>query len=498
MVFQIFTLFWYEKPDTVPFLPEEYYNLAKTDQIKEVYMDSKLLSADWNNIKEIVRKEYEISDISYNVWLDKLDIADVEGDTVSLLIPNNNEKMISYYNKKFLDFFQIVISEEMNEPCRVIFTTKSALEQNTDEGQHAPETDDDQKGLSLRIREANLNAKYCFDTFVVGNNNRFAHSACLAVADAPGQFYNPLFLYGGPGLGKTHLMNCIGNYIVQHNPNMKVLYVTTENFTNEVISSIRSGDAAEKMQRLREKYRTIDVLLIDDIQFIINKESTQSEFFHTFNELYSAGKQIVMSSDRPPKELETLNERIRSRFEMGLIADIQAPDYETRMAILQKLAEEEKRDIPDDIMEYIASNIKSNIRELEGAYHKIIAYSRLNKVSITLDNAKEALKDIIYPNQDHTVTPSMIMSVVCEHYGVSKENIISRKKSADISVPRQIIMYLCRKYTDTTYEGIAKILHKKDHSTILYGCNAISEQIKTDENLRSNINIILKKLNLPT
>ena len=460
-------------------------------------MDSKLLLADWNKIKEIVRKEYEISDISYNVWLNKLDIAGVEGDTVSLLIPNNNEKMISYYNKKFLDFFQIVISEEMNEQCRVVFTTKSALEQNTDSGKNVQRVDDDQKKLILKIREANLNPKYRFDTFVVGNNNRFAHSACLAVADAPGQFYNPLFLYGGPGLGKTHLMNCIGNYVLQHNPDMKVLYVTTENFTNEVIASIRSGDAAEKMQKLREKYRTIDVLLIDDIQFIINKESTQSEFFHTFNELYSAGKQIVISSDRPPKELETLDERIRSRFEMGLIADIQAPDYETRMAILQKLAEEEKRDIPNDIMEYIATNIKSNIRELEGAYHKIIAYSRLNKVGITLDNAREALKDIIYPNQDHTVTTEMIISVVCEHYGVSRDDIISRKKSADISVPRQIIMYLCRKYTDTTFEGIAKILHKKDHSTILYGCNAISEQLKTDENLRNNINIILKKLNLP-
>ena len=283
---------------------------------------------------------------------------------------------------------------------------------------------------NINYEQANLNPKYKFDTFVVGNNNKFAHSACLAVAESPGNAYNPLFIYGGAGLGKTHLMHSIGHFILEQTPTMKVLYVTSESFTNEVIESIRSGNATA-MTKLREKYRTVDVLMIDDVQFIIGKESTQEEFFHTFNVLHSAGKQIVLSSDKPPKEMETLEERFRSRFDWGLIADIQPPDYETRMAILRKNAEYYNRPVDDEIFKYIATNIKSNIRELEGAFNRIIAKSKIeNQSEITMELAEDALKDIINPDKPKEITPELIIDVVAEHFGVSPADITSKKRNS--------------------------------------------------------------------
>lgn len=313
---------------------------------------------------------------------------------------------------------------------------------------------------NINYENANLNSKYRFDTFVVGGNNKFAHSASLAVAESPGVAYNPLYLYGGAGLGKTHLMHSIGHFILEHNPDMKVLYVTSEQFTNEVIESIRSGNAS-KMTKLREKYRTVDVLLIDDVQFIIGKESTQEEFFHTFNVLHSAGKQIILSSDKPPKEMETLEERFRSRFEWGLIADIQPPDYETRMAILKKNAENYNKEINEEIFQYIATNIKSNIRELEGAFNKVIAYSKLNKVEINLSSVQEALKDIISPNEKKQITSGLIVEVVAEHFGITPEDIMSKRRNTEYVLPRQICMYLCRKYTDDSLQSIGKAVGKK-------------------------------------
>jgi chromosomal replication initiator protein len=276
---------------------------------------------------------------------------------------------------------------------------------------------------------------------------------------------------------------------------MRVLYVTSEQFTNEVIESIRSGNSSS-MASLRHKYRTVDVLLIDDIQFIIGKESTQEEFFHTFNELHQAGKQIVLSSDRPPKEMETLDERFRSRFEWGLIADIQPPSYETRMAILRKNVENTGINVDDQVLEYIATNIKSNIRELEGAIKKIDAYARLNHVGITIDNAKDALKDMIYPEKNDVVTPERIMMVVCDHYGVKPAAVVSQKKDSEIVVPRQVIMYLCKNYTDITYDAIAKMLGKKDHSTIMHVANKIKNDLTENDELKGNVDVILKKLNI--
>ena len=313
------------------------------------------------------------------------------------------------------------------------------------------------------------------------------------MAESPGEAYNPLYIYGGAGLGKTHLMHSIGHFVLEQNQNMKVLYVTSEQFTNEVIESIRSGNAAA-MTKLRDKYRTVDVLLIDDVQFIIGKESTQEEFFHTFNVLHSAGKQIILSSDKPPKEMETLEERFRSRFEWGLIADIQPPDYETRMAILRKNAETYDKEIDDEIIQYIATNIKSNIRELEGALNKVMANARLNKQELTLALAEDALKDVIYPDQVREVTPTLIIDVVSDHFNVSKENITSKKRNSEYVLPRQIIMYLCRVLTETSLQTIASLLSKKDHTTVIHGVEKIEEKIKTDEDLRNKIEIIKKKI----
>ncbi len=448
------------------------------------------LKLGWNEIKENIRDIYRISDVSYNTWIRDLELGSLDQDVLSVCIPSDNPLMLSYYEKKYLEPIQASISEHMNHPVQIMFVLK-----NDEKTQEQADQLQKKNSLAVKAEDANLNLRYRFDTFVVGANNRFAQSACVAVAESPGTVYNPLFLYGGAGLGKTHLMHSIGHYILEQNPDVRVLYVTSEQFTNEVIESIRSGNA-QSMTRLRDKYRTVDVLLIDDIQFIIGKESTQEEFFHTFNELHAAGKQIVLSSDRPPKEMETLDERFRSRFEMGLIADIQAPDYETRMAILRKNADEQHLEIEDQILEYIATNIKSNIRELEGAFNKIIAYSKLNNVEINLTMAQDVLKDIIYPNAEHSITPKMIANIVCEHYGVKLSMVASRKKNSECVIPRQVIMYMCREYTDATLDSIAHLLNKKDHSTVMHGVDKVKEEMENNEELKTNISIIKKKLNL--
>ena len=454
-------------------------------------MNEEIIRQNWEGIKDHIRTEYKLSNISYKTWIEGLTIARIEGNTVTIEIPSEKPFMLTYIENNYKILFKITITEMLNENYEIEFVLK---------GQSGAAPEPVQEPVpsynNVRYESAGLNPKYRFDTFVVGNNNKFAQSACLAVAEAPGTTYNPLFLYGGAGRGKTHLMHSIGHYILEKQPDKKILYVTSEQFTNEVIESIRSGNA-NSMVRFRDKYRTVDVLLIDDIQFIIGKESTQEEFFHTFNQLHAAGKQIVLSSDRPPREMETLDERFRSRFEWGLIADIQAPDYETRMAILRKNADLTGRRLDDTVLEYIATNIKSNIRELEGAFNKIIAYSRLNNVDANLENAKEALRDIIYPDKSNILTPEMIANTVCEHYGVRLSSIASRKKNAENVVPRQVIMYLCREHTDATLDSVARLLNKKDHSTVMHGVDKIREELKVNPELRANVEIIQKKLNIP-
>ena len=444
------------------------------------------IKENWDLIKETLKTEYDLSEISYNTWVKPLRFHSVDHDVVTIMIPSDQAHALKYISSKYKSYFQVTVSEMFNHTYDIEFILEKDAD---DEMMSAPGN-----VYNINYENANLNSKYRFDTFVVGGNNKFAHSASLAVAESPGVAYNPLYLYGGAGLGKTHLMHSIGHFILEHNPDMKVLYVTSEQFTNEVIESIRSGNAS-KMTKLREKYRTVDVLLIDDVQFIIGKESTQEEFFHTFNVLHSAGKQIILSSDKPPKEMETLEERFRSRFEWGLIADIQPPDYETRMAILKKNAENYNKEINEEIFQYIATNIKSNIRELEGAFNKVIAYSKLNKVEINLSSVQEALKDIISPNEKKQITSGLIVEVVAEHFGITPEDIMSKRRNTEYVLPRQICMYLCRKYTDDSLQIIGKAVGKKDHTTVIHGIEKITEDIEKNDELKGKIDIIIKKLN---
>ena len=326
----------------------------------------------------------------------------------------------------------------------------------------------------------------------MGNNNKFAHAASLAVAETPGIVYNPLFLHGGVGLGKTHLMHAIANHILNINSNMKVLYVTSEYFTNELIETLRAGDPTG-MTKFREKYRNIDVLLIDDVQFIIGKESTQEEFFHTFNSLHNANKQIIISSDRPPKDIETLEERLRTRFECGLIADISSPDFETRMAILRKKEELEGHQIDDAVITYIATNVKSNIRELEGAFNRLIALSTLENRPIDMGLAEEAIKDIISPGQSRKITPELIIEIVAEHFHVKPEDFKSKKRTAEIVYPRQIAMYLCQDH-GTSLKRIGELLGGRDHTTVMHGVEKISNEMKTNDSTFHLIETIRKKI----
>ena len=441
------------------------------------------IKGSWSAIKESIKREYKLTDISYKTWVEPLEYLNVVNDVVSIVIPAEQSHMINYISSRYTSFFQVTITEMFEHDYNVKFILKTEAEK---------ELQDNSAGYDA----ANLIPKYKFDTFVVGSSNKFAHSASLAVAESPGDIYNPLYLYGGPGLGKTHLMHSIGHFILEQDPDKKVLYVTSEEFTNEVIESIRGGNAnANAMTKLREKYRTVDVLMVDDVQFIIGKESTQEEFFHTFNVLHSARKQIILSSDKPPKEIDNLDDRFRSRFEWGLIADIQPPDYETRMAILRKNAEGCSRKINEEIIKYIATNIKSNIRELEGAFNKIVAAGKLNKVDVTLDLAEEALKDIIYPDKSREITPTLIINIVSEHFGVKPEDITSKKRNSEFVLPRQIVMYLCRELTATPYVEIGKLLGKKDHTTIMHGVKKITAELEKNEELRNKVDIIIKKIN---
>jgi len=444
----------------------------------------------WNEIKESLRKEHDLSDISYNTWIIPLKLYSVEDNVVTILIPSNQEHSLTYISNKYSLPFKVAIAETIKEVYEVEFVLeKDILTGNRNKNIKSSKN-------NAIYEKANLYTKYTFDTFVVGGNNRFAHSAALAVAESPGDIYNPLFLYGGVGLGKTHLMHSIAHFIIENNPNTKVLYVTSEQFTNEVIEAIRVGNnSPTAMSKFRNKYRNVDVLLLDDVQFIIGKESTQEEFFHTFNQLHGEKKQIILSSDRPPKDMETLEERLRSRFEWGLIADIQSPDYETRMAILQKKEELDGYEIDEKVIQYIANNVKSNIRELEGALNKLIAFSNLEKRDINLELAEEALKDIIYPNIIKKITPEFIIDVVSEHFNILPSDIISKKRNSEIVIPRQIFMYLCRELTDATFTNIGKILGKKDHTTVMYGSEKISKEIEVNQTLKNTIETIIKKIN---
>lgn len=451
----------------------------------------------WPEIIELLRIEHELSNVSFTTWIQPLKVYDVVDNTVFILV--NMNASVEYIEKKYLLPLKVCIGEITGIEFEVVFISED--DEKLNEIQNMAVETNQKKKVKSAFEKAGLNPKYTFDTFVVGGNNNFAHQASLAVAESPGKVYNPLFLYGGVGLGKTHLMHSIAHFILENNSSKKVLYVTSDVFTNELIESLRYGKAAgseSPMSKFRDKYRNIDVLLIDDIQFVIGKESTQEEFFNTFNELHSLNKQIVISSDRPPKDFETLPERLKSRFTMGLIADISSPNYETRMAILQKkidLDNLSKYNISSEVLDYIAKNIKTNIRELEGSLNKLIALCKLTNKPIDIPLASEALKDIISAENNREVTPELILDIVAEHFGISIADLRSNKRSADISYPRQIAMYLIRTMTDTPLKSVGIILGGKDHSTIKHGVDKITTDITKDEVLFNTISIIKKKIN---
>jgi len=440
----------------------------------------------WSEILDKVKMEHELSEVSFNTWLKPLKVTSIKDNVVYIFVPSA-QMGVDYISKKYTLPIKVAITEVTGNNYEIQFVSTEFIEKNKS----------DNVVVAPNSIDSNLNPKYTYDTFVVGGNNKFAHAASLAVSESPGEIYNPLFLYGGVGLGKTHLMHSIAHFILQNNPSMQVLYVTSETFTNEVIDAIRNGNNTA-MAKFREKYRNIDVLLIDDIQFIIGKESTQEEFFHTFNALRDGKKQIIISSDKPPKEMKTLEERFRSRFEWGLIADISLPDYETRMAILRKKEELDGYNVDDHIIEYIATNIRSNIRELEGSLNKIVAYANLEKREVTLDLAEYVLRDIISPDEKKIVTPEMIVKTVAEHFDISTDELKGNKRNKKIVYPRQISMYLCREMLDIPLNSIAEALGKNDHTTVMHACRQIEKEINVSTDLSDTISTLKKKINPPT
>ena len=439
----------------------------------------------WPDILQFVKEEHELGDVSFNTWLKPLRVFSVEDNVVTILIPQE-QIGLTYVSKKYTLPLQVAIAEVTGMECTVRFATSENVK-----GRIPRKAPIVQNSI---FEAAHLNPKYTFDTFIVGSNNKFAHAASLAVAESPGEIYNPLFIYGGVGLGKTHLMHSIAHFILEQNSNAKVLYITSEDFTNELIEAIRNNNNVA-MTQFREKYRSFDVLLIDDVQFIVGKESTQEEFFHTFNSLHSAKKQIIISSDRPPKDMEILEDRIRSRFEWGLVADITSPDYETRMAILRKKEELDGYQISDDVIEYIATHVKSNIRELEGSLNKLMALANLENREIDIGLAEQVLQDIITPDGRRKIKPEEIISIVAEHFNITEEDICGTQRSSKIVRPRQIAMYLCREMTDIPLAMIGKAMGNKDHTTVMHGFEKIDKELQTSETLTNTIEILKKKIN---
>ena len=441
----------------------------------------------WEKTLNIIKGE--LTEVSFNTWIKSCEPISISSNTIKISVPNSFTQDIleKRYKDLVINSIEVACSKTYNLEFLIASEIQDAEE--LEEKTKQPKKDN----MTVVVNDemsSTLNPKYTFNSFVIGNSNRFAHAASLAVAESPAKAYNPLFIYGGVGLGKTHLMHAIGHYILQNNPNAKVVYVSSEKFTNELINAIKD----DKNEEFRTKYRSVDVLLIDDIQFIAGKERTQEEFFHTFNTLHEANKQIILSSDRPPKEIPTLEDRLRSRFEWGLIADIQAPDFETRMAILKKKADVEKLNVPNEVMVYIATKIKSNIRELEGALIRIVAYSSLTNREITVDLASEALKDIISNKQNKSITIDLIQDVIATYFNLRVEDLKSQRRTRNVAYPRQIAMYLSRKLTDMSLPKIGEEFGGRDHTTVIHAYEKISESLNRDESLEHTLNDITKKL----
>ncbi|MFD1928378.1 chromosomal replication initiator protein DnaA [Sporosarcina siberiensis] len=438
-------------------------------------------------IKVLEKVEQKISRPSFETWLKSTKLMSYGEEEVTIAAPNSFAK--DWLENHYIHLITGILSELTGEDRLIQFVVPKEMEE-IDFVLPKPAVKTLEKSRTRTI-PGMLNPKYTFDTFVIGSGNRFAHAASLAVAEAPAKAYNPLFIYGGVGLGKTHLMHAIGHYVMDQDPNAKVVYLTSEKFTNEFINSIRDNKAVE----FRNRYRNVDVLLIDDIQFLAGKEQTQEEFFHTFNTLHEEAKQIVISSDRPPREIPTLEDRLRSRFEWGLITDITPPDLETRIAILRKKAKADGLiDIPNEVMMYIANQIDSNIRELEGALIRVVAYSSLVNNDITMELAADALKDIIPNARPRTVTILDIQKKVGEHFNMRLEDFSAKKRTRLVAFPRQIAMYLSRELTDFSLPKIGSEFGGRDHSTVIHAHDKIATMLKNDESLQQDVKDIKSSL----
>ena len=453
-----------------------------------------LIFENWDRIMEFLRTEFGIAKVSYETWLQNLKFKDVVDNKIIIVNDDENSiNNISFIQNKYGIFIKNAIAEVVNldyQPeIEIIAESAQPLKKPVPEIKNSPNYYSDMR----------LTPDYTFDNFVVSRSNSMVHAAALKVAEAPGEIYNPLYIYGDPGLGKTHLMQAIVHFIIENSPELKVMYVTSEKFTNEIVDSIRQGSVSA--QDVRDKYRNVDILLIDDIQFIIGKNRTQEEFFYTFNYLREARKQIVISSDKPPRDFADLDERFRSRFESGLIVDITTPDYETKMAILKKKlemkqAEEGKKyEISDQCLSYIADNINTNIRSLEGALQKVIFSADLSHQPITIEFVENALQDMINPSQRKILTPEFIIDVVAEHFDIPTSDILSDKRDGRIALPRQIAMYLSKRYTMRNLVEIGKVFNR-DHSTVLHGIKTVEEKVKKDPTVDNYVDIITKKLNV--
>lgn len=428
----------------------------------------------WQKILEIILEK--VGESTFELWFSPIKLLDIKNSEAFIEVPNR------FFKDWIEDNFPSIISDSFYQitgsqvEVKYIITGK----------EHETGLIEEKKPI---IKKGNLNPKYTFDTFVVGPSNQFAHAASFRVSENPGFSYNPLFIYGGVGLGKTHLITAIGNYILDKKPEINVCYISSEQFTTEFVSAIRH----EKMPEFRNKYRTVDVFLVDDIQFIAGKDSTQEEFFHTFNELYSKQKQIVISSDRPPMEISDITDRLRSRFGMGLIADIQPPEIETRLAILYKKAEMEGVKLPEDVAYFIASRVKSNVRELEGSLIKLCAYTSLTKVPISMDVAKYVLRDLL-PDENKPITIELIQKAVCEALGLKIQDIKSKKRTKEISNARKLAMYITKKLTNLSLAEIGNAFGGKDHATVIYACKQIEKDKEMDESINRLIDSIIKKV----
>lgn len=441
--------------------------------------------------KVLTKIQEHLSKPSFETWFQSTKIVAIQNNILIIEVPNEFAKdwIETRYSKLIIEIVEDITNKELD----IKFIIPEMKNEEIIEEEEMDIEEETEEEEATEDKKAILNPKYTFDTFVIGSSNRFAHAASLAVAEAPAKAYNPLFIYGEVGLGKTHLMHAIGHYILKHNPEMNIMYLTSEEFTNRLINSIRYDETI----KFRNQYRNIDILLIDDIQFLAGKERTQEEFFHTFNALHDANKQIIISSDRPPKEIPTLEERLRSRFEWGLITDIQEPDLETRIAILKKKASLDDIEVPNDVIVYIANKIKSNIRELEGALIRVVAYSSLVNDNITVELTREALKDIIEsdkPKKTKKITVNLIKEVVANHYEVDIKTMESKKRTRAIAFPRQIAMYISRQLTSLSLPQIGKKFGGRDHSTVLHAFNKIKEKMEDEAPFKEEIDDLIAEI----